>query len=213
MATLLLFHHVRGMTEPVLRLADSWRDAGHDVVVPDLFDGRTFDTIEEGMAYAGELGDDALEAAAGDAAAALASGFVVCGISLGVAPAMKLAVDDDGVAAVVAVGACLAQDFLDAPWPASVPLRVLASQGDAMFRDEGDLEAARELATSEVDAKVKLLPGDQHLFMEADDPESQAATDTLYESVLRLLTRIDEALPPGATAEEDAEEQVSWDLP
>jgi len=57
MAEVLLFHHVQGLTAGVYAFAGDLREAGHTVHVPDLFDGRTFDSIEEGMIHAKELGD------------------------------------------------------------------------------------------------------------------------------------------------------------
>ena len=56
MTEVMLYHHVQGLTEGVRSFADELRQAGHTVHTPDLFDGRTFDTIEEGMAFAGEAG-------------------------------------------------------------------------------------------------------------------------------------------------------------
>src|SRR5439155_27300961 len=56
MTEVLLYHHVQGLTEGVRAFADELRQAGHTVNTPDLFDGRTFDTIEEGMAFAREAG-------------------------------------------------------------------------------------------------------------------------------------------------------------
>ena len=54
MAEVVVFHHALGLTEPVGRFAAALRDAGHSVHTPDLYGGRRFDTIEEGMAQ-GEL--------------------------------------------------------------------------------------------------------------------------------------------------------------
>src|SRR6266536_2688592 len=56
MAEVLLFHHAQGQTAGFHAFADELRAAGHTVHAPDLFDGRTFATIDEGMAYAQELG-------------------------------------------------------------------------------------------------------------------------------------------------------------
>jgi dienelactone hydrolase len=56
MAEVLLFHHALGQTEGFLAFADELRRAGHTVHGPDLFDGRTFASIDEGMAYAEKLG-------------------------------------------------------------------------------------------------------------------------------------------------------------
>ena len=52
MAEVVLYHHVQGLTDGMQSFADELRAAGHTVHTPDLFDGRTFDTIEEGMAFA-----------------------------------------------------------------------------------------------------------------------------------------------------------------
>ena len=51
MAEVLLFHHAQGLTPGVQAFADELRAAGHTVHAPDLFDGRTFDSIDEGMAF------------------------------------------------------------------------------------------------------------------------------------------------------------------
>ena len=58
MTDVLLFHHAQGLTEGVRSFADELRAAGHTVVVPDFYDGRRFATLDEGMAYAGEIGFD-----------------------------------------------------------------------------------------------------------------------------------------------------------
>jgi len=49
-AEVLLFHHAQGLTPGVRVFADQLRAAGHTVHNPDLFDGRTFGSIDEGMA-------------------------------------------------------------------------------------------------------------------------------------------------------------------
>jgi dienelactone hydrolase len=50
-AEVLSFHHAQGLTPGVVGFADELRQAGHVVHVPDLFGGRTFGSIDEGMAY------------------------------------------------------------------------------------------------------------------------------------------------------------------
>ena len=45
MTEVVLFHHVRGLTEGVRRLADELRAGGHTVHAPDFFDGRTFEEV------------------------------------------------------------------------------------------------------------------------------------------------------------------------
>src|SRR4051794_30275163 len=56
MAEVVLFHHVQGLTPGVVAFADELRAAGHTVHTPDLFEGRTFPTLEEGLGHAEEIG-------------------------------------------------------------------------------------------------------------------------------------------------------------
>jgi len=58
MAELVLFHHAQGLTEGMRAFADRLRSAGHHVAMPDLFDGATFSTVEEGVEYAEGIGFD-----------------------------------------------------------------------------------------------------------------------------------------------------------
>src|SRR3954471_24662866 len=88
MATIVLFHHVQGLTPGLRAFADRLRYGGHDVHTPDLFDGRVFDSIEEGLGFARGVDDDAL---ADEAVAALPAEVVYIGSSLGVIQAQRLA--------------------------------------------------------------------------------------------------------------------------
>ena len=56
MAELLLFHHAYGLTTGVRGFAETLRQAGHTVHTPDLYDGRVFDTLDEGLAHASATG-------------------------------------------------------------------------------------------------------------------------------------------------------------
>src|ERR671923_2391848 len=85
MAEVLLFHHAQGQTAGFHAFADELRAAGYMVHTPDLFDGRTFGSIEDGMTYANELGfPDEIIARGERAAAALPSELVYAGFSVGV---------------------------------------------------------------------------------------------------------------------------------
>jgi dienelactone hydrolase len=59
-AELLLFHHAQGLTAGCLAFADELRAAGHDVHAPDLYDGKTFAELEEGVGYAEQVGFDTI---------------------------------------------------------------------------------------------------------------------------------------------------------
>jgi len=54
MTTVALFHSVLGVRQGVLDAADRLRLDGHDVLVVDLYDGRTFDDYTPAMSFAWE---------------------------------------------------------------------------------------------------------------------------------------------------------------
>lgn len=51
MARVLLFHHVAGLTDGVRAFAADLEAGGHEVHLPDLFEGSTFGSVEEGFAH------------------------------------------------------------------------------------------------------------------------------------------------------------------
>src|SRR5690242_8055040 len=107
MTEVVLFHHVQGLTDGVRAFAEELQQAGHTVHTPDLFDGRTFATLDEGMAFARETGFDALGARGMAAAGDLASDVVYAGISFGVMVAQPLAQTRPCAQGALFVSGCL----------------------------------------------------------------------------------------------------------
>ena len=91
MAEVVLFHHAQGLTPGVVAFADELRRAGHTVHTPDLFEGRTFDTLEEGMGFVEEIGFEQVLDRGVRAAQELPAEVVYAGFSLGEVAAQKLA--------------------------------------------------------------------------------------------------------------------------
>ncbi|MEJ7725483.1 MAG: dienelactone hydrolase family protein [Actinomycetes bacterium] len=167
MAEVLLFHHAQGLTPGVLAFADELRRAGHTVHTPDLLDGRTFDTVEEGVGYAKEVGFGEVLERGVRAAEALPSGVVYAGFSLGVMPAQKLAQTRAGASGALLFHSCLPTSEFGSGWPDRVPVQVHAMDADPWFVDDGDIGAARALVDEAKDAELFLYPGDQHLFVDS----------------------------------------------
>ena len=186
MAEVVLYHHVQGLTEGVRSFADQLRQAGHTVHTPDLFDGRRFDTIEEGMAFARNTGFGALAERGVTAAEGTSPEVVYAGFSFGVMPAQELAQTRPGARGAVLMSGCLpASEFGDA-WPEGVPVQVHGKDGDPFF-DE-DLAAARELVESTDRAELFLYPGEEHLFADSSLPAyDAAAAKLLTDRVLAFL--------------------------
>src|SRR5262245_55792016 len=114
MTEVLVYHHVQGLTDGVRSFADELRQAGYTVHTPDLFDGRTFDTIEEGMAFAREAGFGALAERGVAAAEEIDHDVVYAGFSFGVMAAQQLAQTQPGARGALLMCACLpASEFGD----------------------------------------------------------------------------------------------------
>lgn len=191
MAEVLLFHHALGLTEGVHLFANELRQAGHTVHTPDLFEGRTFHSIEAGVAYADEVGWGEIIARGERAAQALTGELVYVGFSLGVMPAQKLAQTRTGAKGALFFYSCVpVAEF--GGWPASVPVQIHGMDADPIFMEEGDVDAARELVESADDAELLLYPGDQHYFADPSLPSyDAAATKLLTQRVLEFLARCD----------------------
>lgn len=192
MAEVLVFHHIQGRTPGIEQFADTLRAAGHTVHVPDLFDGRTFDSIGEGAAFV--QGPDApdFDAAADQIAAALPASLVYAGFSFGVPLAQRLAQTRPGAAGALLFEACIpiTGEWSFGPWPAGVPVQIHGMDADEFFALEGDIDAARQIVDSVDNAELFVYPGDSHLFTDASLPSYDAdAAALMTERVLDFLAR------------------------
>lgn len=191
MAEVLLFHHAQGLTEGVRRLAGRLGSAGHTVHTPDLYDGRTFPTVQEGVGHAQEIGFDTILERGRAAAAPLPESLVYAGLSLGVLPAQMLAQTRPGARGALLLHGCIAVAEFGGVWPDGVPVQVHGMDADPFFTEEGDLDAARALVETADDAELHLYPGDQHLFTDASLPAyDAAATELLLERALGFLAKV-----------------------
>ena len=191
MAEMLLFHHAQGQTAGFHAFADELRRAGHSVHTPDLFDGHTFATIDDGMVYAEHVGfPDAIIERGERAANGLRPELVYAGFSLGVVPAQKLAQTRPGARGALFFYSCVPLSFFG-PWPTDVPVQIHGMDADPIFVGEGDIDAAREIVESAEHAELHLYPGDQHYFADSSLPSyNENATTLLEQRVLAFLDRV-----------------------
>ena len=168
MAEILLYHHAQGQTPGFIAFADQLRADGHTVHTPDLYDGNTFGTIDDGVGYAKEVGFDTILERGRLAAKGLPDELVYAGFSLGVMPAQ-----------------------IGATWPPGVPLQIHMMEADEWVVGE-DLDAARELERTIESAELFLYPGDRHLFADSSLSDyDEVAAALLMERVLAFLRDID----------------------
>jgi dienelactone hydrolase len=189
MTEVILFHHAHGLTDGVLAFADALRAAGHVVHVPDLYDGKTFGDLADGMAYAEGVGFDTIIERGRLAADGLANDIVYAGLSLGVLPAQMLAQTRPGARGALLLHSCLPPSEFGGPWPQGVPLQMHMMDADewALPPNE-DLEVARQLDATVQSAQLFVYPGDRHLFADHSLPDyNEGAARLLEERVLGFL--------------------------
>jgi dienelactone hydrolase len=191
MAEVVLFHHAQGQTPGFEAFADELRAAGHTVHTPDLYDGRTFDTLDEGVGYAKQVGFDVLPERARVAAESLPNNVVYAGFSLGAMPAQMLAQTRSGAKGALLFAAAFPPSEFGGPWPEGVPLQIHMMEADEWVL-EGDLDAARELDKTVEGAELFLYPGDRHLFADNSLPDyDEKAAELLTERVLAFLKGVE----------------------
>jgi len=185
---IVLFHHSQGLTSGVVAFADELRRAGHTVHTPDLYEGRTFPTVEEGVAHAAEIGFGNVLERGVRAADDVPEDVVYAGFSLGVMPAQKLTQTRPGARGALFFHSCLpVSEFGDA-WPAGVPVQIHGMDADPFFVDEGDIDAARALVAEVPNGELFLYPGNGHLFADSSLPSYDAeATALMTRRVLAFL--------------------------
>jgi dienelactone hydrolase len=190
MTEMLLFHHALGLTEGVLALADDLRAGGHIVHTPDLFEGKTFDAVPDGVANARAIGFGTIMDRGAAAAEGLPNDLVYAGLSLGVMPSQALVQTRSGARGGLFCYGFLDPSEFDGPWPEGVPAQVHMMEGDPEVQG-GDLDAARAFDASTDNAELFLYPGDKHLFAERSFTDyDEAAAALLRERALGFLDRV-----------------------
>jgi dienelactone hydrolase len=192
----VLFHHALGLTRGVTAFADELRRAGHDVHTPDLYDGRTFESLKAGLAHAEQLGFMNIIDRGVREAQTLPADVVYAGFSLGVLPAQKLAQTRPGARGALLFYSCVPLGEFAPDWADEVPVQIHGMDADPIFVDEGDLDAARALVQSAKHAQLFLYDGDQHYFADRSlpsyDPEAAAV---LMRRTLDFLDSVGRSTP------------------
>jgi dienelactone hydrolase len=185
MATIVLFHSALGVTVGVRRFAAALSGDGDTVLTPDLFDGETFPTVEQGVQKRDALGIPELMRRATAAVEMCPPDSIYAGFSMGAAAAQYLALSRPGARALVLMHAVLPLAALGvSQWP-PVPVQIHASEGDPWVDDVVVAEFARVAS-----ATVFRYPGKGHLFADQDYPDYDAASADLLERRVREFIRL-----------------------
>ncbi len=187
MAEIVLFHHSGGLTQGVIGFAQRLREAGHTVHTPDLFNGRTFTDLREGMAYADSIGEETFAARAGEIVAPMAQGLVYGGLSMGAARAGEQVLARPGARAAFFLYGTIAPSWWEATWPADVPSQAHVTEGDELREPHAEAEYVAEVPGGE----LFIYPGSGHLFAEAGHPDyDEGIASVATNRVLAFLSEL-----------------------
>jgi dienelactone hydrolase len=190
MTTVVLFHSVLGVRRGELDAAERLRAEGHEVLVPDLFDGRVFDDYAAARTFSDALGIDELFGRGLAAVADLPDGFVVGGFSQGSSVAVGVALHR-AVSGVLQLSGLNVLEWFgpDAAWPVGVDSQSHQTVDDPFREDEINAQAAHDVEAAGARLELFDYPGRGHLFTDPTLPAEYdpAATALLWTRVLPFV--------------------------
>jgi dienelactone hydrolase len=183
----VLFHSVLGLRPVELGFADRLREAGHRVVTPDLYAGRTASTLDEGFALKDAVGWETITRRAHDAVRDLPAETVLLGVSMGAGVVQEVLPERPDTAGVLLLHALGA---LPAGIRAGLPVQVHVADPDPIA-PPAQVAAWREAAAQvSADAEVFTYPGVGHFYTDAEVPDhDEPAAGLTRRRVLEFLRR------------------------
>ncbi|GGW90306.1 dienelactone hydrolase [Streptomyces malachitofuscus] len=184
---IMLFHSTYGPRPAVARAADRLRAAGHEVWTPDLFEGRTFDSVEEGMAYKEETGKDELLKRAVLAAAPYSErGLVYAGFSFGASVAQTLALGDEKARGLLLLHGT--SDIAENTTVDELPVQLHVAEPDPFETDDWLTAWYLLMGRAGADVEVYRYAGAGHLYTDPDLPDyDEEAAEATWRVALGFL--------------------------
>jgi dienelactone hydrolase len=192
MTTVVLFHSVLGLRTAIQETAEVLRAAGHEVHVPDLYDGKVFDDMDNALRFYDEIGPPEMIARTEAAVAGLPADLVYMGFSNGGVSAEYLTVSRPGARGTILMHAALPIAKLGLEeWPAGVPVQIHYARNDPWRSADGTDLVRESVEAAGGEFTLFEYPVDGHLFTDADQPEfHQESSDLAHQRILEFLSRV-----------------------
>ncbi|MFF1721658.1 dienelactone hydrolase family protein [Streptomyces sviceus] len=184
---IMLFHSTYGLRPAVRQAADRLREAGHEVWAPDLFEGRTFETVEEGMAFNEEIGKDELLKRAVLAAAPYSErGLVYAGFSLGASIAQTLALGDEKARGLLLLHGT--SDIAPNATADELPVQLHVAEPDPFETDDWLSAWYLQMGRTGADVEIYRYAGAGHLYTDPGLPDyDEEAAEATWRVALGFL--------------------------
>ncbi|MCS0636418.1 dienelactone hydrolase family protein [Streptomyces sp. LP05-1] len=187
---IMLFHSVHGLGPAVVAAADRLRAAGHHVRVPDLFEGQTAATTEEGMTIKDRIGqEELLRRAVAAAAPHSDQGLVYAGFSLGAALAQTLALGDEKARGLLLLHGT--SDLADDASVDGLPVQLHVADPDPFEPDDWLNAWYLRMRRAGADVEVFRYAGAGHLYTDPELPDHDAeAAERTWRTALGFLASL-----------------------
>lgn len=187
--TILLLHSAYGLRPAVHTAADRLRSAGHEVRVPDLYDGRTAEDVEEGMRIKDSIGrEELLRRAVAAAAPYSEQGLVYAGFSLGGSLAQNLALGDERARGLLLLHGT--SDIADDA-ATGIPVQLHVAEPDPFEPDDWLNAWYLRMRKAGADVEVHRYRGAGHLYTDPDLPDYDAeAAERTWAVALDFLAEL-----------------------
>ncbi|WP_434404382.1 dienelactone hydrolase family protein [Streptomyces sp. NBC_01353] len=184
---IMLFHSTYGLRPAVEAAAERLRAAGHLVHVPDLFEGRTAETVEEGMAIKEEIGKEELLKRAILAAAPYSErGLLYAGFSFGASVAQTLALGDDKARGLLLLHGT--SDIAESASADDLPVQLHIADPDPFESHDWLTSWYLRMGKAGADVEVYRYPGAGHLYTDPELPDwDEGAAEQTWAIALAFL--------------------------
>ncbi|GAA4081225.1 dienelactone hydrolase family protein [Streptomyces sp. NPDC048491] len=188
---IMLFHSVYGLRPAVQEAAERLRAAGHQVHVPDLYEGRTAETVEEGSDIKDEIGaDELLKRAVLAAAPYSESGLVYAGFSLGGSIAQNLALGDSKARGLLLLHGT--SDMAEHSSVDELPVQLHIADPDPFETADWLNSWYLRMQRAGADVEIYRYPGAGHLYTDPGLPDyDEAAAELTWRTALGFLEGLD----------------------
>ncbi|MFS4097230.1 dienelactone hydrolase family protein [Streptomyces sp. AF1A] len=184
---IMLFHSTYGLRPAVRDAADRLRAEGHEVWTPDLFEGHTFETVEDGMEFKERIGkEELLKRAVLAAAPNSERGLVYAGFSLGASIAQTLALGDDKARGLLLLHGT--SDIAPNAYVEELPVQLHVAEPDPFETDDWLSAWYLHMGRAGADVEVYRYPGAGHLYTDPGLPDYDAeAAEATWRVALGFL--------------------------
>ncbi|MFF3980435.1 dienelactone hydrolase family protein [Streptomyces sp. NPDC001828] len=188
---IMLFHSVYGLRPAVQKAAERLRAAGHEVHVPDLYEGRTAETVEEGSEVKDEIGADELLKRAILAAAPYSErGLVYAGFSLGGSIAQNLALGDSKARGLLLFHGT--SDMAENTSVDELPVQLHVADPDPFESGDWLNSWYLQMRRAGADVEIYRYPGAGHLYTDPGLPDyDEASAELTWRTALGFLDGLD----------------------